>query len=279
MHKALKEPRFSGSFGIRDLKELQAGKDLIQELHRHNFFFILVLSKAKGRHEIDFVQHTITNNSVFIMRPGQVHQLHLKAGSEGYLISFDADYIHPDAATHQLLLVASRNNYYRLSVAQIKKLLSLTASMAVELIDQHPNHQEVIKANLTIFFVELLRVQGKQNRNVTPNPNSYSQQRLDELLELVEKNLVEKKEVASYAELLNLSSFQLNSITKKALGKTCSEVINELIILEAKRYLLATSNQINQIAYHLGYEDASYFIRFFRKHTGYSPEAFRHNFK
>jgi AraC-like DNA-binding protein len=249
---------------------------LIQELHRHNFFFILVLSKAKGRHEIDFVPHTITNNSVFIMRPGQVHQLHLKAGSEGYLISFDADYIHSDAPARQVLQVASRNNYYRLSAARIKKLLSLTASMAVELIDQHPNHQEVIKANLTIVFIELVRLQEEQNKDV--NPNSYPQQRLDELLDLIEKNLVVKKEVASYAELLNLSSFQLNSITKKALGKTCSEVINELIILEAKRYLLATSNKINQIAYHLGYEDVSYFIRFFRKHTGYSPEAFRHNF-
>jgi AraC-like DNA-binding protein len=81
--------------------------------------------------------------------------------------------------------------------------------------------------------------------------------------------------VSFYADLLNLSSYQLNAITKATLGKTCSELINEFIILEAKRTLLATSNQVNQIAYHLGYEDVSYFIRFFKKHTGYSPEAFR----
>ncbi|NQX56713.1 helix-turn-helix domain-containing protein [Pedobacter panaciterrae] len=50
--------------------------------------------------------------------------------------------------------------------------------------------------------------------------------------------------------------------------------MNEYIILEAKRQLLATSSQVSQIACYLGYEDISYFIRFFKKHTGTSPEAF-----
>ncbi|HRW99910.1 MAG TPA: AraC family transcriptional regulator [Cyclobacteriaceae bacterium] len=51
------------------------------------------------------------------------------------------------------------------------------------------------------------------------------------------------------------------------------------MLLEAKRYLLATSNQVNQIAFQLGYEDVSYFIRFFKKLTGNTPEAFRKNFR
>ena len=76
-----------------------------------------------------------------------------------------------------------------------------------------------------------------------------------------------------------MSVYQLNNITKTTLGKTASDVINDHIILEAKRFLLATSEQVNQIAYHLGYEDPSYFIRFFKKHTGYTPEAFRSNFR
>jgi AraC-like DNA-binding protein len=78
--------------------------------------------------------------------------------------------------------------------------------------------------------------------------------------------------------MLHLSPYQLNAITKSMLGKTCSELIHEYIILGSKRQLLATSNQVSQIAYQLGYEDVSYFTRFFRKHTGLSPEAFRHHF-
>jgi AraC-like DNA-binding protein len=79
--------------------------------------------------------------------------------------------------------------------------------------------------------------------------------------------------VSEYAAMMNLSTYQLNAITKQTLGKTCSQLIDEHIILEAKRYLLATANQVNQIADHLGYEDVSYFTRFFKKHTGYSPEC------
>jgi AraC-like DNA-binding protein len=86
------------------------------------------------------------------------------------------------------------------------------------------------------------------------------------------------KNPSQYAALLNLSTYQLNNTTKTLLGKSASELINDRVILEAKRYLLATSNQIIQIAGHLGYEDASYFVRFFKKHTGLSPEAFRKNY-
>jgi AraC-like DNA-binding protein len=78
---------------------------------------------------------------------------------------------------------------------------------------------------------------------------------------------------------MNLSFYQLNEITRTAVGKTASAMIVEYIVLEAKRYLLASPNQVKEIADYLGYEDPSYFIRFFKKQTGLSPDAFRKNFK
>lgn len=71
----------SEGFNIRNIRDLLAGNDMIHELHRHNFFFILVLEKGKGNHEIDFNLHKIRNNSVFFLRPGQVHRLKLNAES------------------------------------------------------------------------------------------------------------------------------------------------------------------------------------------------------
>ena len=68
--------------------------------------------------------------------------------------------------------------------------------------------------------------------------------------------------------MMNLSPYQLNEITKSSVGKTASELINEHIILETKRYLLATPNQVKEIADQLGYEDNSYFIRFFKNTPG-----------
>ncbi|MEO8116694.1 MAG: AraC family transcriptional regulator, partial [Bacteroidota bacterium] len=136
---------------------------------------------------------------------------------------------------------------------------------------------EVIKANLDIFFIEFIRQSSNPHSNAKSR-STYAQERFEEFIELISTHITTHKQVSQYADLLNLSTYQVNSITKASVGKLASELINEQIVLEAKRYLLATHNQVKDIADHLGYEDISYFIRFFKKQTGYSPESFRKNF-
>jgi len=274
---AQKEPDFSGGFSIRDIHGLLAGKDMAQELHRHNFFYILALKKGSGNHDIDFTPYTVCDNSVFFMRPGQVHRLVLKAGSTGYLMQFRDEFCFPhDKVSNQLVRKASNINHYQLNTDGFQKLLAILTYIFQEYADKQERYQEVIKENMGIFFIGLVR---QYSRNPFDNANLYMQERLEEFLELLETHVFNHKQVSQYAAMLNLSIYQLNAVTKATIGKTCSELINEYIILEAKRYLLATSNRINQIADHLGYEDVSYFIRFFKKHTGHSPEAFRTNFR
>lgn len=274
-----KEPDISENFSIRDVRDLLAGKDLVQELHRHDFFHILALEKGAGNHEIDFSSYDVCDHSVFFMRPGQVHQLALKAGSTGFLMEFKNDFYFPhDRVSNHLLRKAGNKNLCHLDAERFGKLLSVMTYIFQEYNDKQEGYHEVIKANLGIFFIELVR--HRQDRKSPFNDYTpYMQERLEEFLELLETHISGQKQVSQYADMLNLSSYQLNAITKATLGKTCSELINEYIILESKRYLLATSNQVNQIADHLGYEDISYYIRFFKKNTGYSPESFRHKFK
>ena len=274
-----KEPDFSENFTIRDVRNLLAGGDMIQELHRHDFFYILALEKGAGHHEIDFTPYPVGDRSIFVMRPGQVHHLVLKTESAGYLMGFKTDFYYPsDKASYVAFRRAGNKNLYQPDAKRFHRLLSILTYVFEEYNDKQDGYQEVIKANLAIFFVELLRHEHHP-KSAAHNAISYEQQRLEEFLELLETHIATHKQVSAYADMLNLSTYQLNAITKATLGKTCSELINEHIILESKRYLLATPSQVNQIAYRLGYEDASYFIRFFRKHVGYTPEAFRHNFK
>ena len=276
---SLKEPDLSGSFSIRNVEELLAGKNMVQELHRHDFFYILALTKGTGNHEIDFTTYEVCDNSVFFMRPGHVHQLTLKSGSHGFLLQFKPEFYYPnDAPSRQLLRKASNKNLCQLDETRFRKLISTLTTIYQEYVDKQEGYQDVIKANLGLFFIELVRHRQQRSNAITP-VNPYSEERLEEFLELLENHISVHKQVSHYAGMMHLSSYQLNAITKATLGKTCSELINEWIILESKRNLLATTNQVNQIAFQLGYEDVSYFIRFFKKHTGHSPEAFRANFK
>lgn len=272
------EPMLAGNFNIRSIRNLLAGKDMVQPLHRHDFFFILVIQKGAGDHAIDFTSCKVRSNSIFFLRPGQVHELKLKAGSIGYLIEFKNDfYSARDKSSGQLLRRASGKNVYQPEGSKFKKLLPILNSIHEEFTNKQEGYIDVIKASLEIFLIELLR--QRQNSENSNKASNYSQERLEKFLELLETHIATDKQVSQYADRLNLSGYQLNSITKNLLGKTCSVVIDDQIILESKRLLLATSNQISQIAFELGYEDVSYFIRFFKKHSGFSPEAFRNNFK
>ncbi|MBS1904805.1 MAG: helix-turn-helix domain-containing protein [Bacteroidetes bacterium] len=267
------------SFSIRELDEVLAGRSMEQDLHRHSFFFILAVRTGTGSHEIDFTSYKVKDRTVFLVRPGQVHQLSLTAGSTGYVLQFSADlYSTADPVLHRLVRSVSHTNRCQLSEKAFEKIAAILGAVREEYRERAAGYEDIIRANLSIFFTELLRHASSANRPA-PSATHYAQQRLDELFELLEAHIATRKRVAEYAELLHLSAYQLNAVTKATLGKTCSELINEQIVLEAKRHLLSTSERIKEIAVLLGYEDLSYFIRFFRKHTGYTPEAFRQKFR
>ena len=52
-------------------------------------------------------------------------------------------------------------------------------------------------------------------------------------------------------------------------------MVQERIILEAQRMLLYSNLNVSQIGYRLGFDDASYFVKYFKKHTSVSPSEFR----
>ncbi len=267
----------SEQFKIRRIQEILAGCDLKQNLHRHDFFFILFLQNGSGSHEIDFIDYPVLDNSVYFLRPGQVHQLELKTDSTGYLLEFNNEFYHPkDKSSSQRLRKVSNKNYCQFEVNRFEKLQEILAYIFHEYTSREEGYIDIIKANLAIFFIEFVR-QSPNPNNTSADVSSYTQERYEEFLEHLDISITTHKQVSQYTDLMSLSIYQLNEITKAAVGKTPSELINEQVILEAKRYLLATPNQVKDIADLLGYEDVSYFIRFFKKHTGHSPEAFRHN--
>lgn len=266
-------------FKIRSIEEVLAGKDMSQDLHRHDFYFILVVCKGSGIHTIDFVEYPVKTHSIFMMRPGQVHKLQLKAGSEGYLLEFSKDFRFLSTTGNELLHKATNRSYCQLDKVGNGALRAILQTMLDEFRVRQEGFENVIKATLEIFLIQYLRYRQRNQKIDNNKVNRYQQEKLQEFLDLLEVNINTEKRAAAYADMMHLSPFQLNSITKSLLGKTVAELVNDQILLEAKRHLLATPNQVNQIAFQLGYEDVSYFIRFFKKLTGHTPEAFRKNFR
>lgn len=103
--------------------------------------------------------------------------------------------------------------------------------------------------------------------------------KLRRLESLIDRHYVKLKQPREYAELMNLSPSYLNNLCKQALGKTLSDLIQERILLEAKRFFAYSDLTIAQVSDKLNFKDPSYFIRFFKKLANVTPEQFREQLK
>jgi AraC family transcriptional regulator, transcriptional activator of pobA len=92
---------------------------------------------------------------------------------------------------------------------------------------------------------------------------------------LVEKNFIETREVQQYAEQLHITPKHLSEVVKTATGKSPRDIINDMLLLEAKVLLGSSDKTITEVAHQLRFEDQSHFHRFIKQHTGCTPVQLR----
>jgi len=93
--------------------------------------------------------------------------------------------------------------------------------------------------------------------------------------DFLESNYTQLKSVSDYAQIICISEKRLGQATSKVLGKSPKEIINDRILLEAKRLLVHTNLSVKEIGQELGFEDPAYFVRYFKKNTETTPVEFR----
>ena len=92
---------------------------------------------------------------------------------------------------------------------------------------------------------------------------------------MLEHDFRKEKSLQHYAHNMGVTPGQLSRLCREVLGMSGLDVINSRLVHEAQRELIYTHLPVKQLASELGFEDDAYFSRFFRKHTGVSPKAFR----
>ena len=135
--------------------------------------------------------------------------------------------------------------------------------------------EEMLRAILKKWLIKSTRILRKQNKFVgqtEPRMELFRQFNI-----LLEKNYFKLHNVKDYADLLNRSPKTISNQFKLLGQESPSRSIQQRIIIEAKKYLLYSSLSIKEIAYKLGFEDASSFSHHFKKGTGISPSLFTKN--
>lgn len=81
-----------------------------------------------------------------------------------------------------------------------------------------------------------------------------------------------------YAKKLNITYKHLNSICKDVADVTAKQFIDAFIILEAKRLLINSEMKSTELAYTLGFEEPTNFVKYFKKYTGLTPNTFKNDY-
>ena len=129
---------------------------------------------------------------------------------------------------------------------------------------------DIIRANLLALLLEVKKFASQEK--ITENSAFRITQQYKNKLT---RYIYEKHSVAEYASMLAVSPNHLNKCVKATTGKSAQELLSEMILLEAKVLLKQTALTINEIAWKIGKEDPSDFIRFFKSKTNLTPTEYR----
>lgn len=135
---------------------------------------------------------------------------------------------------------------------------------------------QLVLCQLKAFFIgfhEYLQ------RNPQYRPDEVKSYRVRELFNrfmmLLERDYKISRDVNYYAEQMNISSKYLTNIVNQVTGHTPKTIIDQYVILQLKLHLKRTTQSIKEMAWEFHFADVSFFCRYFKKHTGLTPQQIR----
>lgn len=133
---------------------------------------------------------------------------------------------------------------------------------------------EIIRHLITGMFIELGNIYKQQMLRLS-SANGSQHILMNKFLELIYDNYMQHRDVAFYADKLSLSSRYFTTVIRKVCGESALKWIEKYVALEAKLLLRDSNMTVKEIASQLNFEDTSFFCRYFKRATGFSPEEYR----
>lgn len=257
----------------------------IQELtkpHVHAFYEIIWFKEGGGIHTVDFKDYKIQPNSIFFIAPGQVHCFDKAPNNKGAILKFCNDFMSmednkEDVFVKYNMFNGSANTPYCILDEEVTpKIESIIKEMEQE---EKKNdkfgHIDMLRSLTKQLFIYIHRYSTKKDEMVLEEKRP-SHRLFVRFRRMLEENYKSKHLVAEYAAELNVSTKTLSNSVTECTGIPPLTFINDRILLEAKRLLLYSNMMTKEVAFNLGFDDPSYFSKFFKRHTGYLPSEYKY---
>lgn len=254
------------------------GWEIDAHLH-HGLYQVVWVATGPVKATIDGVRQACAGPAVVALPPGVVHAFQFDASTEGHVLTLSPNSFvegESDEARESLrsLFAAPRLLAPDAADVEVLRLGRLFDELSAEFHSPETAGTPVPQwlARAVIWRLARLATRAEQQRH----PQARRHHALfTRFVLLVEAHHTEHWSVVRYAERLGLSAERLNRVTRAETGRTALELVHERLLREARRRLIYVAAPIASLALELGFEDASYFSRYFKRMTGTTPHAFR----
>lgn len=262
-------------FDMADSNDLK-----VSELAPHRAgFYTLAFSfgTEQLRYTLNENDFAYPSNFLLCVAPGQVVTWKKRGDWFGYCTFFKSEFLQFAAQLNFLqqypFFNFSESNLLPLEAESFVSTKLLFEQILREQAQEAPFSEEIIKAHFQAILWKVRRIYEAQ---VEHKPRKRAGAVLTAQFQyLLNEHFLQKNRVEEYAALLNVSANYLSQTVKAVTGSTAKSLISQRRIEEAKFLLRYTTRNIAEIAFHLGFSEATHFSKLFKKLTGMTPQTFR----
>lgn len=250
---------------------------IIGEPHSLGFFDVILVTRGTGWFWLDSHRHAVRPGAVFFTTPGQVRRWNTKQ-LDGICLFFEdvfiKEFLQDDAFLHRLPYFHADPAHAALSLAPAaaRGFRARLAAMRRELAHYRRDSIDLLRAQLHETLIVLAREYAAAHRLAPQRPTHRVVSRF---MELVERDAARRHRIADYAAELAVTPGHLSVLCTQYAGQRAKRLLDSVLASRARRMLLYTDESAARVGASLGFEDPSYFSRFFRRETGQTPKEFR----
>lgn len=242
--------------------------------HRHeDLHHVFMLSSGGGEIRAEGLLRRAAAPCLILIPAGTVHAFAYVPDTTGRVLTIADDFLRQLCSIEAELAGLFAMPRLVAAGGHAASVLADFDRLALELAWRTPGQAGAVKAALLHILVAALRLDAQGS---AAQAGQTSDGRLvARFREMVEARFRSHDPVGAYAAALGVSLSRLRAACRKQASGAPLDVLHARRILEAKRALLYSPNSVAEIAFSLGYEDVSYFVRLFGRREGVSPRRFR----
>ena len=241
--------------------------------HRHgDLVQVLYMQAGRAELEVEGRTHCVDTSSLQVVPALSVHGFRFSRDIQGYVLSLAQPLVEQLSVTLDSQLMKVPVCY---AVGdEARHLDSLFESIVQEYGRQAPGRDLMLQALISVLLVSISRRWRVLSSQEGPE-RDRGREHVEAFTKLLETHFREHWSIERYAGAVGISAAHLNALCRRLAGQSALQMINQRLVLEAKRCLVYTVMTVNQVSDSLGFSEPAYFSRFFKRETGVAPKAFR----